>query len=58
MMITPIVRPICTAAQRLSLRLFADLEVSGGENLPATGPLIIVANHQSNIDPPLLAAVL
>jgi len=57
-MITPIVRPICTAAQRLSLRLFADLEVSGGENLPATGPLIIVANHQSNIDPPLLAAVL
>ncbi len=58
MMITPIVRPICTAAQRLSLRLFADLEVVGGENLPATGPLIIVANHQSNMDPPLLAAVL
>ncbi len=57
-MITPIVRPICTAAQRLSLRLFADLEVSGEENLPATGPLIVVANHQSNIDPPLLAAVL
>ena len=57
-MITPIVRPICTAAQRLTLRLFADLEVSGEENLPTTGPLIIVANHQSNIDPPLLAAVL
>ena len=32
--------------------------MSGGENLHATGPLIIVANHQSNIDPPLLAAVL
>ncbi len=58
MMITPVVRPICTAAQRVTLRLFADLEVSGGENLPATGPLIVVANHQSNIDPPLLAAVL
>ena len=57
-MITPIVRPICTAAQRLTLRLFSDLKVSGEENLPATGPLIIVANHQSNIDPPLLAAVL
>ena len=57
-MITPIVRPICTAVQRLSLRLFADLEVSGEGNLPTTGPLIIVANHQSNIDPPLLAAVL
>ena len=58
MMITPAVRPICTAVQRLTLRLFADLKVSGEENLPATGPLIIVANHQSNIDPPLLAAVL
>ena len=58
MMITPIVRPICTATQRLTLRLFADLEVSGEGNLPTTGPLIVVANHQSNIDPPLLAAVL
>jgi len=40
------------------LRLFAHWEVSGRQNVPPMGPLIIVANHQSNIDPPLLGASL
>jgi 1-acyl-sn-glycerol-3-phosphate acyltransferase len=29
--------------------------VVGRENIPATGPLIVVANHLSNADPPLVA---
>ncbi|MBF8267030.1 MAG: 1-acyl-sn-glycerol-3-phosphate acyltransferase [Dehalococcoidia bacterium] len=40
------------------LRLYGDWRVEGAENVPPTGPLLVVANHQSNIDPPLLAAAL
>lgn len=47
---------VCTVAQRATLNLFADYNVEGRENVPRMGPLIIVANHLSNLDPPLLAA--
>ena len=53
----PKVRPICDATQRLALRAFSDLTVTGMERVPAGGPLILVANHQSNIDPPLIGAI-
>lgn len=49
---------ICIPMQRFVLRLFADWQVNGIENVPPMGPLIIVANHQSNFDPPLLSASL
>lgn len=42
--------------QRVTLRLFADLEVIDSENVPPFGPLIIVANHQSNLDPPMIVS--
>jgi 1-acyl-sn-glycerol-3-phosphate acyltransferase len=29
-------------------------EYSGGEHVPATGPLLVVSNHQSHLDPVLL----
>lgn len=32
-------------------KLFYRLRVSGRENLPLTGPVLIVANHQSYLDP-------
>jgi 1-acyl-sn-glycerol-3-phosphate acyltransferase len=34
------------------------LEVRGGDNLPVGRPCIYMANHQSNVDPPLLFVVL
>ncbi len=46
---------VCNFLQRGTFRLFANISVSGVDNVPAEGPLIIVANHQSNMDPPLLA---
>ncbi len=49
-----IVYPICNFMQRGTLRVFADWEVRGLENVPPEGPLILVANHQSNIDPAML----
>ena len=41
--------------QGITLRLFSDWQVTGVENVPPSGPLIIVANHQSYTDPSLLS---
>ena len=38
-----------------ALRVFGDWKVEGREYVPPKGPLIIVSNHQSNMDPPILA---
>jgi 1-acyl-sn-glycerol-3-phosphate acyltransferase len=38
-------------------RLYFHLEVRGREHLPTAGPGIIVPNHTSFLDPPLLSAV-
>ncbi len=55
---TPALYPVCNVAQRATLRLFADWKVTGSENMPPMGPLLVVANHLSNFDPPLLGASL
>jgi len=47
---------VCRAGMRTVLRLFADWEVEGVENVPMWGPLIVASNHLSNLDPPLLTA--
>jgi len=41
---------------RSALRIFGDWEVSGRENVPRKGALIIVANHISDIDAGILSA--
>jgi len=39
------------------LRVFYRLERSGSHNIPATGPVLIVANHQSYLDPPIVGVM-
>jgi 1-acyl-sn-glycerol-3-phosphate acyltransferase len=39
-----------------ALRLFGDWKVEGRECVPPQGPLLVVSNHQSNMDPPILSA--
>ena len=38
----------------LFTRLVFDLEISGRENVPKTGPVVMAANHLSLIDPPFV----
>ena len=45
-------------AVRLFGSLFWDLRASGLENIPRTGGCLLAANHQSFLDPPLVAAFL
>lgn len=53
------VRPFywtCVHLLRAILWTVGRWEVTGRENIPAKGPLIIVSNHLNNADPPILAA--
>jgi 1-acyl-sn-glycerol-3-phosphate acyltransferase len=43
---------------RLATTLLFDLKVYGTENVPRTGGLLLVSNHQSNLDPVLLGVQL
>ena len=53
-----IIYPLCTFLQKSTLRLFADFKVEGVENVPPMGPLIIICNHQSNVDPTILRTLI
>jgi 1-acyl-sn-glycerol-3-phosphate acyltransferase len=53
-----LVHRFANIALRATLKMFSDYAVDGRENIPSDGPLIVVANHQSNVDPPILAASL
>jgi 1-acyl-sn-glycerol-3-phosphate acyltransferase len=44
----------CRRACQFVLWLLYRVRVSGRENIPRTGPVLIVANHQSFLDPPLI----
>lgn len=53
-------RPIRTILRKLAqigLALLTDLEIVGTENLPENGPLLVVANHFSFIDPVLTVRI-
>lgn len=46
-----LIRGVLQRLARLALALLTDLEIAGRENLPQGGPLLVVANHFSYIDP-------
>jgi len=48
---------ISTTLAYCYIRFFYKVEVIGKENIPKKGPFILAANHVSNLDPPILAAV-
>lgn len=50
--------PICNNAYRGTLAMFANVQVPGRERIPRSGPLIVVCNHISNLDPPTVATIL
>jgi 1-acyl-sn-glycerol-3-phosphate acyltransferase len=53
------VRPFywtCVHLLRGILWVLGRWEVTGRENIPVTGPLVVVSNHLNNADPPILAA--
>jgi 1-acyl-sn-glycerol-3-phosphate acyltransferase len=43
---------------RILLTIFTRWQVRGKENIPSTGPLLVVANHVATADPPLLGVSL
>lgn len=54
----PFFYSICGIAGRSLAGALADVRVSGRENVPPVGPVILVANHLNNVDPVLLASFL
>ncbi|MBM3959026.1 MAG: 1-acyl-sn-glycerol-3-phosphate acyltransferase [SAR202 cluster bacterium] len=48
----------CNAAFRGTLAAFCDYRVEGRTLIPGHGPLLVVANHQSNMDPPIMGVSL
>ena len=53
-----VVNSLANFLQGIVLRVLADWRVSGRENVPPMGALIVVANHRSNFDPSLLSTSL
>jgi 1-acyl-sn-glycerol-3-phosphate acyltransferase len=51
----PLLYQTCNFLQKITLKTFCDFEVIGAENVPPFGPLVVVSNHMSYIDPSILA---
>lgn len=47
---------VCRWGARQGLRLFFGARAQSPEHVPATGAVLLVANHQSYIDPPLIGS--
>jgi len=46
---------VARAIIKMLLKLLTRCQVKGRENIPSQGPLLIIANHLSFVDPPLLS---
>lgn len=53
-----LLRSVLRAAVFAALALLVDLQVEGRENLPKSGPVLVVANHFSFLDPVALIRVI
>ena len=53
-----VVYGISKVLMNTALKIFGELYVEGKENVPKSGPFIVVSNHLSNLDPALLMASL
>jgi len=49
---------LCHAAAWLLLTFFYRLRALGRDRVPEVGPLIVVSNHQSHLDPPIIGVTL
>ncbi len=45
------------SVMRILLRIFYRYKCSGKENIPLTGPILFIANHQSNFDPSIVGTI-
>ncbi len=50
--------PIANFLFKGSMGIFADYKVVGKENIPTSGPLIVVCNHLATVDPAVVASAL
>lgn len=50
--------PPCNFGFKTTLKWFADYKIEGQENIPKSGPVLVVSNHLSNLDPAIVAAAL
>ena len=57
-MIIPVFYFMATTSMKGALVGFTSWHVEGSKGVPVDGPLIVVANHLSSIDPPVIAASL
>jgi 1-acyl-sn-glycerol-3-phosphate acyltransferase len=46
----------CRGVFRTAAAVGLELRYSGRENIPAEGPVLVLSNHQSHFDPPLVGA--
>ena len=52
----PVIYKLGVNLAKLCFTAFAQWEVEGREAVPPKGPLLVVSNHLSNVDPPMLVA--
>lgn len=47
---------LCSWLVKMSLGMGWSLRATGRENIPKTGPVLLLANHQSYLDPPVIGS--
>lgn len=55
---SPLVYNACRWSARMIFRLFFRIRIVGGDRVPASGPVLLAANHGSFLDPPIVGATL